>query len=631
MVHKVLSAITVALGLITLLMACISQPSMTADKKALFQTSTLSALQAGVYDGALTIGELKQHGNFGLGTFNALDGEMVVVDGQVYQIKDDGQAYAADDAMQTPFAAVTFFEPDQQFTMNETFDCSQLQAYLDELLPAGNMPYAIKVSGTFAQLKVRAPHKESQPYPTLAEALSDQAVFETENIAGDMVGFRLPDYMAGLNAAGYHFHFISADRQTGGHVLACQTGDLAIAIDTIDQFEMEGIQSDIVQDAARDIAAPEGAESSSMPPASSEPVILGALYNLTGAQAQLDTPSAQGAQLAIAEANQAGGVLGRPVELVMEDGETNPTVLAEKTTDILTQHPDVSAFLGLSDTDMVLAAAPVAAENGRLFLTSGATSPQLPDQVPHSLFLACFGDNVQAAAAAEWAYEEQSAATAAILFDESMSYTQLLQGYFATRFEELGGKIVSSQSYTTGDSDGISQAIAQLTQADIIFVAAGPEDAPVASRQLRDAGFTAPILGGDGFDSGALWQQYADLDNIYFTTHAYLGEDNPDPQIQAFRTAYMAAYPDSTPDAFAALGYDATRLLIQAIAQADSAAPEDIQRALATIEQFDGVTGTMSFSPASPIPNKSVTILEVNHGDYQFVSQVMPKSVPDPN
>ena len=242
MAIKLLGVFVTTLALTTFLTACVSQPSTVgSNPKSLFQTSTLSALQAGQYDGQMTIGELKQYGNFGLGTFNALDGEMVVVDSQVYQIRDDGVAYPTDDEVQTPFAAVTFFEPDQQFTVNESLNCVQLQTHLDDLLPDVDAPYAIKISGTFAHLKVRAPHKESPPYPVLAEALADQAIFETENTTGEMIGFRLPDYMAGLNAAGYHFHFISQDRQTGGHVLDCQTGDLAIEVDAIDQFRLDGI------------------------------------------------------------------------------------------------------------------------------------------------------------------------------------------------------------------------------------------------------------------------------------------------------------------------------------------------------------------------------------------------------
>jgi branched-chain amino acid transport system substrate-binding protein len=623
MANKKLAVFITTFVLITLLAACIVQPPPVAsNRESLFQTSTLSALEAGSYDGELTIGELKQHGDFGLGTFNALDGEMVVVDGQVYQVKDDGMAYLAQDNMQTPFAAVTFFEPDRSFSLNESLPCSQLQDHLDSLLPTVDAPYAIKVSGTFASLKVRAPHRQSPPYPPLAEALTDQAVFESHNATGDMVGFRLPDYMGGLNAAGYHFHFISVDRHTGGHVLDCQTADLSVEIDAIEHLDIE-----VPPHGAFPPESPAGGA----PAASSKPIVLGALYNLTGAQASLDLPSAQGAQLAVDEANQAGGVLGRPVQLVVEDGESNPSVIAHKTADIIAQHPDVAAFLGLSDTDMVLAAAPVAAEHGRLFLTSGATSPLLPAQLPGALFLACFGDNVQAAAAAEWAYADQSARTAAILFDASTSYTRLLQGYFAARFEELGGQILSRQSYTTGDIEAMRQAIDRLSHADVIFVSAGPEDAPEASRLLRDAGFTEPILGGDGFDSGALWQQYADLEDIFFTTHAYLGADNPDPQVQAFRAAYSAAYPGSTPDAFAALGYDAARLLMRAMADASSAGPDDVRQALAGIQGFEGVTGTISFTPGNPIPVKAVTILEVQHGAYRFVSQLVPESVPPPD
>lgn len=213
------------------LVGCIDPVAMaaTADgprpQNVLFQTSTLSALQAGVYDGQMTVAELKGHGDFGLGTFNALDGEMIVLDGQVYQASADGTARLPAVEIETPFAAVTFFEADQHATIRGSMACADLYAELDVLLPDADLPQAIRIDGTFASLKVRAPHRESQPYPPLAEALADQAVFDHENIAGTLVGFHLPDALAGVNATGYHFHFISADRQTGGHVLDCQTDD----------------------------------------------------------------------------------------------------------------------------------------------------------------------------------------------------------------------------------------------------------------------------------------------------------------------------------------------------------------------------------------------------------------------
>jgi len=175
------------------------------------------------------------------------------------------------------------------------------------------------------------------------------------------------------------------------------------------------------------------------------PVTIGALYNLTGAQKNLDVPSSEGARLAVDQSNESGGVLGRRVSLLLVDGQTKPELIAEETGWLFKRAPAVSGLIGFSDTDMVLAAAPVAAKHRRVFLTSGATSPQLPAAVPEYLFLACFGDNVQAAAGAEWAYDSRKARTVAVLYNEDTSYTRLLRGYFETRFKELGGKILSSQ------------------------------------------------------------------------------------------------------------------------------------------------------------------------------------------
>jgi acetolactate decarboxylase len=226
--------------LIFTLSACVvTLPVVQNNQETLFQTSTLSSLNAGNFDGEMTMAELKRHGDFGLGTFNSLDGEMVVVDGLIYQARDDGIAYRADDTVQTPFAVVTFFASDQTFSVNEVVDCPQLQTEIDGALPALDAPYAVKVSGEFSYLKVRAPHKESKPYPTLADALVDQVLFESRNISGTLVGFRLPEYLAGANAAGYHFHFISDDRLAGGHVLECEANALTIEIDAINEVYMD--------------------------------------------------------------------------------------------------------------------------------------------------------------------------------------------------------------------------------------------------------------------------------------------------------------------------------------------------------------------------------------------------------
>jgi acetolactate decarboxylase len=247
MLHNGFARLTTGLILFVLsilLAACVlPAEALIQDPETLFQTSTLSALQAGDMEGDMTLGALKHFGDFGLGTFNALDGEMVMLDGQIYQVKDDGVASLAEDAIQTPFAAVTFFAADQTFALNDIATCAEMQAAIDGLLPTVHAPYAVKVTGTLTTLQVRAPHRESPPYPTLADALADQAIFDYQNVSGTMVGLRLPDYMAGVNAAGHHFHYISEDRQTGGHVLDCQPGALSVEIDAIAGYRVVGIDA----------------------------------------------------------------------------------------------------------------------------------------------------------------------------------------------------------------------------------------------------------------------------------------------------------------------------------------------------------------------------------------------------
>ncbi len=359
-----------------------------------------------------------------------------------------------------------------------------------------------------------------------------------------------------------------------------------------------------------------------------EAPMLGAIYNLSGVQAGLDIPSSHGARLAVRQVNQRGGVLGKQMKLIMTDGKSDLAVVRKRSAEMLDRFPNIAAMMGLSDSDMVLAAAPVAASRRRLFVTSGATSPKLPDEVPEYLFLACFGDNVQAAAGAEWAYQDRSARTVSVLFNGSNTYTRLLHHYFQIRFKQLGGTVAAVERYTP---DNIRPAIERLKQADLIFLSAeSAEEALKVIGLLRQAGFSSPILGGDGFDAVDPWSMHPQLSDIFFTTHAYLGKDNPDPEVVAFRQAYHQAWPENQPDAFTALGYDTVRLLIRAIEKAQSIEPDKVRQALAEIRHFQGVTGTMSYPPGSRIPVKSVTILEIDHGKRKLVRQLLPTEVPPP-
>ncbi|MGO9566490.1 MAG: acetolactate decarboxylase [Desulfomonilaceae bacterium] len=187
------------------------------------QVSTFHALKQGMYDGETTFGELKKQGDFGLGTVNGLDGEVLALNGEFFQIKADGRVYSIADAEKTPFAVVTFFKSDKRLSLPRVSDMKELQETLDRMLPSVNSLFAIRIDGDFKYVKVRSVPRQEKPYPGLEEALKHQTVFELKNVRGTLVGFRFPSYMDGVNLAGYHFHFITADRKAGGHTLDCST------------------------------------------------------------------------------------------------------------------------------------------------------------------------------------------------------------------------------------------------------------------------------------------------------------------------------------------------------------------------------------------------------------------------
>ncbi|MBM4140910.1 MAG: acetolactate decarboxylase [Nitrospira sp.] len=227
--------ISIVIILFIFLFGC-SHPRENRD--VLFQTSTINALLEGVYDGDITFKMLREHGDFGIGTFNELDGEMIGLEGKFYQIKADGKIYPVDDFMKTPFAVVTFFEPDKTVLLDKPMDCGKMEKYVDNLLPTRNIFYAIKIEGNFVFVKTRSVPKQNKPYPRLVEVVKSQPIFEFSNVKGTIVGFWLPDYMKGINVPGYHFHFITDDRKAGGHLLDCQVKDVRIEIDYTPELYM---------------------------------------------------------------------------------------------------------------------------------------------------------------------------------------------------------------------------------------------------------------------------------------------------------------------------------------------------------------------------------------------------------
>lgn len=208
------------------------------------QISTYPALERGLYDGDVTYAQLAGVGNFGIGTFDGMDGEMVALDGSFYQARFDGSVRVADKTQETPFATVTFFTTEKHLEPAElltTYDV--LKAYLAKAAPQANSPYAIRLSGKFAYVKIRSIPQQKEPYPPLADVIAQQATWEWHDIGGTLVGYWFPQYLSALNAPGYHLHFISDDRQVAGHLLECSLDSATIDIDYLDQVTLQIPQS----------------------------------------------------------------------------------------------------------------------------------------------------------------------------------------------------------------------------------------------------------------------------------------------------------------------------------------------------------------------------------------------------
>lgn len=220
--------------------------------QTLFQASTIGALNIGLFEGELTIGALRARGNFGLGTFDALDGEMIVLDGQVFRVGTDGIPQIVPDSATTPFAAVTRFAPDIVFDVAGPLPLAALRQKIDSRLPTLNVPVAVRISGFLPVMQARSVPRQSQPYPPLAVAVAEQTVFNLTDLDGTLVGFRTPTYMAQLNAAGYHFHFVSDDRRAGGHVLDATLGPVRVSLQLLHDFRMELPQNAAFADANLD-------------------------------------------------------------------------------------------------------------------------------------------------------------------------------------------------------------------------------------------------------------------------------------------------------------------------------------------------------------------------------------------
>lgn len=205
--------------------------------ESLYQVSTSGAIVTGLYQGCVTVADLRMHGDLGLGTFEDLDGEMIIIDGRCYQARSDGSVVEADDTALSPFASVVNFAPDRVIDLIDIHSCSELESRLDADRRSENGMVSLRIRGTFAAMTVRAACKTSSGVD-LVEATAHQATFTFTDIPGTLVGFWSPDFTKGISIPGYHLHFISDDRRHGGHVLGLSAASLHVEVNDMSHVHL---------------------------------------------------------------------------------------------------------------------------------------------------------------------------------------------------------------------------------------------------------------------------------------------------------------------------------------------------------------------------------------------------------
>ena len=362
------------------------------------------------------------------------------------------------------------------------------------------------------------------------------------------------------------------------------------------------------------------------PAPAAETIKLGLNMELSGDVASYGSNARDGAVLAIQTLNDNGGVLGMQIEGIEKDNKSDAAEGATLAASLCGE--GIVAQVGPLTSGCVNACVPVVTEAGIPLIAPAGTAENVTydaeaDAVRPYAFRVCFIDPFQGTLMAQFALE-QGYKNAAIFKDTSSDYGQGLATQFRATFEAGGGTIVSEEGYTTGDRDfrGTLNKIA-ATEPDFLYLPGYYQEIAPLIKQAREAGMAMPMGGCDGWDSPDLLAVAGAeaLNNCYFTNH-YSAEDT-DPKVVEFVTAYKAMYNDKTPDAFAALGYDAIMAVAAAIESAGSAEPQAITDALATLTNFEGVTGTMTMDDHHN-PIKAGVILEFKDGAQVMNTRIQP-------
>jgi branched-chain amino acid transport system substrate-binding protein len=350
-------------------------------------------------------------------------------------------------------------------------------------------------------------------------------------------------------------------------------------------------------------------------------IVIGHFASMTGGTATFGISTDEGIRLAVDEINSSGGVLGKQIAIVTEDDQSKPEEAVTAVQKLINQNR-VVALLGEVASSRSMSAAPIAQRARIPMLSPASTNPEVTKK-GNFIFRACFIDPFQGAAMANYAMKDLGHKRFAILYDVKNDYSKGLRDFFTQTVKKNGGQIVADESYGEGDIDFKAQ-LTKIKNAnpEAIYCPGYYTEAGLICTQARELGITIPLMGGDGWDSDKTFEIGRDAVNgCYFTNH-YSPEETR-PEVQTFVDAYKKKYAGKTPDAMAILGYDAMRLMADAMKRAGSTKGDDIRKALADTKDFPGASGRITIDKDRNA-QKPIVILKIVNQQTDFVGSVQP-------
>jgi branched-chain amino acid transport system substrate-binding protein len=364
-----------------------------------------------------------------------------------------------------------------------------------------------------------------------------------------------------------------------------------------------------------------GGNGNSAPRGSGDTILVGEFGSMTGSEATFGQSTHAGIMQAVEEFNAAGGINGKKIEVKSYDDEGKGQMAGTVVTRLVTDDK-VVAVLGEVASNLSIAGGRVCQQYKIPMISPSSTNAQVT-QIGNMIFRVCFLDPFQGYAGAKFARESLKANKVALLFDQGQSYSKGLKDDFAREFKSMGGTIATEQAFTGGDQDFSAQLnTIRGTNPDAIYLPAYYTDVGNVALQARKLGITVPLIGGDGWDSAKLVEiGGAAIEGCYYTNH-YSHEEKRK-EVQDFVNKYKAEHKGQVPDALAALGYDAAKLLFDAMKRAKSLEGPDLAAAIAESRDFNGVTGVFSIDKERNA-RKPAMIIEIKGGQHRYVTTIQP-------